>query len=197
MGVPEDNGEFLIISCPAVNVENAIRDAVSITVLKADMRDIIHGNYKAWVVAPNKVLVKMPTLPYGLANQSDEYFENLNDNVPDNTPAIIQHHTAAVRAIQNDANRKSKLVMLVFPEDVEIDNAVFSHVRAAIITQRFTSFYGYEVIKGEEYPIAQTNIQWKICFHDAELRRLDQVQDDLDVDAIGEALARGMNLRNA
>jgi hypothetical protein len=120
---PERNREVKVFHFDSVNIDGMLHDVYEIAVY-GDMEDVLADKYKAWFRGRNEVLVRVPSMEVFFLDSAgfDQHMKKANVHFDRSQ----ESHDVARNRILKDERSQTRRLLLRFPEDEELSNAVFS-----------------------------------------------------------------------
>jgi hypothetical protein len=168
---PENNRGIGVFEFTDLEKDGHLYNGYQIT-MEGDIRDFMADHYKAQLVGNNSILLRLPALSYSFLHDQEEY-EKRAKSSDLFCPTTEEAHQAARKRIERDDSRRERLVLLEFPENLELSNKPFSPDSTS--TDGEIDFdllpITINVLVGEkELPMTITRISWKVSVAEKERR---------------------------
>lgn len=165
---PENNRGIGIFEFTDLEKDGHLYNGYQIT-MEGDIRDFMEDHYKAQLVG-NAVLLRLPALSYSFLNDQEEY-EKRAKSADLFCPTTEEAHQAARKRIERDASRRERLVLLEFPENLELSNKPFSPDSTdGEIDFDLLPITIHVPVGEKELPMTITRISWKVSVAEMEPR---------------------------
>jgi hypothetical protein len=139
-------------------------------IMEGDIRDFMEDHYKAQLVLGSAILLRLPALSYSFLHDQEEY-EKRAKSADLFCPSTEEAHQAARKRLERDASRRERLVLLQFPDDLELSNKPFSPDSTDGEIDFDLLPITINVPVGEkELPMTITRISWKVSVAEKEAR---------------------------
>ena len=113
---PERNREVKVIPFFNVQQDGVLHNGFDIAIDGIDVRDFVNDMYKADLISPNEVLLKMPSVSHAW----------LTEPCAVNCQRTQDAYEITRNAILLSSERKAKLLLLRFPLDIALSNQHYS-----------------------------------------------------------------------
>ena len=157
---PENNRGIGVFEFTDLEHDGLLYNGYQVTV-EGDIRDFMADHYKAQLV-DRSILLRLPALSYSFLCDNKEY-ESRAKAAGLFVPSIEEAHQAARKRIERDKVRRERLVLLEFPENLELSTKPFSPDSTDGEIDFDLLPITINVSVGEkELPLTITRISWKV-----------------------------------
>lgn len=166
---PEQNREIKVVPFTDVEKDGVLHDGFDI-MMDCDIHDFLTGLYKAELVPSNKVLIMLPSASYTYLHGFGSFFDQLKKNPEDHCArAELGHDIARNAIIAGDKARKTKKLLLCFPEHIVLSMNHYCKIKTELKSEMIpfqTSFKWYQkdIVRGHDV------LFWKVAIHEEEPR---------------------------
>jgi len=123
--VPESHREVLIVPFQDHTENGVLHNGFGVEVLGADFALYKEGFYKGWLRTPNIMILQVPSVSSSLLCHSDSYTRE-RSRIGGHSETYEVARQVVVNRILSNAKRQTYTLQLVFPEEYELTNSVFS-----------------------------------------------------------------------
>jgi hypothetical protein len=174
---PERNREVFVYEFSNVEIDGVLHDGYEV-VMEGDIRDLVkHEVYKAHLVSTNEIMIKAPSMSYSRL-QEPELSVAQSKLFNSHCPRIQEAHDVARNEILDEESRRSKYLLLRFPNWVVLSNQVLSpESQLSEIEMQLNPYETSCEVSSTKYNLTVTEISWKVTV-EAERKRVVKVSVD-------------------
>lgn len=172
---PERNGRVQVFQIANVQKDGILHNGYKIAI-DGDMRYVYQEQYKATLVSDNEVMLEIPSIGFSFLHEGDSLNKRINTGPGGYGCARTQEsHDVARNKIRNDKARMIKRVLLRFPEEEKLSNAIYSpSLSDDEITIQVVSLTSKVDLAGTKISIMEARVAWKVSIFEEEKRVVKQ-----------------------